>query len=57
MLNIISQRTSIGKANIFTTNYDLQTIEQKLGSRLSSRIVGYSEKIELKGSDKRGLNG
>ena len=57
LLNIISQRTSIGKANIFTTNYDLQTIEQKLGSRLSSRIVGYSEKIELKGSDKRGLNG
>lgn len=57
LLNIISQRTSIGKANIFTTNYDLPTIEQKLGSRLSSRIIGYSEKIELKGSDKRGFNG
>ena len=53
MLNIISQRISIGKANIYTTNYSLQDIEKKLGSRLSSRIIGNSELIELKGSDKR----
>lgn len=55
MLNIISQRVAIGKANIYTTNYDLQAIEQRLGSRLSSRIIGCSELVELKGSDKRGL--
>lgn len=54
MLNIISQRVGIGKSNIYTTNYDLQTIEKKLGNRLASRIVGCSELIELKGSDKRG---
>lgn len=55
MLNIISQRISVGKANIYTTNYVLPEIETKLGSRLSSRIIGCSEKIEFKGSDKRGL--
>lgn len=55
MLNILSQRIAIGKSNIYTTNYDLNTIETKLGSRLSSRIIGCSELIEFKGSDKRGF--
>lgn len=56
LLNIIGGRIAVGKANIFTSNYTLDQIEQKLGSRLSSRIIGCSECIELKGSDKRGLN-
>lgn len=54
MLNIISQRVSMGKSNIYTTNYDLKTIEKKLGARLASRIIGSSETIEFVGGDKRG---
>lgn len=57
MLNIISQRISFGKSNIYTTNYRLDDVEKKLGSRLSSRIIGCSEKIEFNGSDKRGWGG
>lgn len=55
MLNIIDQRMSIGKSNIFTTNFSLDVTVEKLGSRLGSRILGKSKKIELKGKDKRGL--
>lgn len=55
MLNIISQRLAIGKSNIYTTNYDLKTIEEKLGTRLASRIIGCSELIEFKGKDQRSI--
>ena len=55
LLNVISQRISKGKANIYTTNYDLNAIEKILGTRLASRIIGGSEHIEFKGSDKRNL--
>lgn len=59
MLSIISNRISYGKSCIYTTNYSLPIIEDRLGSRLASRIIGSSEKIEFLGSDKRdgGLNG
>lgn len=57
MLNIISQRLAIGKSTMYSTNYDLQTIEQKLGTRLSSRIIGQSVLIEFKGSDRRNSEG
>ena len=53
LFNIISQRIAKGKSNIFTTNYDLNTITNKLGPRLSSRIIGSSELIEFKGADRR----
>ena len=55
ILDIIDQRISIGKSNIFTTNLSLEATSKKLGARLSSRILGKSIKIELKGKDKRGL--
>lgn len=55
MLNAISDRISIGKSNIYTTNYDLSTIENKLGTRLASRIIGCSTHIEFKGKDQRGV--
>lgn len=55
MLNVISQRIALGKANIFTTNYSLSEIEKRLGARLNSRIVGSSELIEFQGKDKRGV--
>ena len=56
MLNIINQRIEQGKSNIYTTNFDLPTIEQMLGARLNSRIVGLSEKVQFFGGDKRGLD-
>ena len=54
LLNFINTRIDLGKSNIYTTNYDLPIIEDKLGTRLSSRIIGASELVEFKGSDKRG---
>lgn len=56
LLGVIDQRVSVGKANIYTSNYDLETISNKLGTRLASRIVGCSECIEFKGKDRRGMN-
>ena len=58
MLSVISSRISCGKSCIYTTNYSLPVIEDRLGSRLASRIIGSSEKIEFFGSDKRngGMN-
>ena len=56
LLNIISERLALGKSNIYTTNYTLDVINVKLGSRLASRIVGQSEKVEFCSNDKRGLN-
>ena len=53
LLGVISQRLAEGKSNIYTTNYSLPIIEQKLGTRLSSRVVGASIKVEFKGKDKR----
>lgn len=55
ILDIIDQRISIGKSNIYTTNFSVDTTSKKLGARLSSRILGKAIKIELKGKDKRGL--
>lgn len=54
MLDVISQRIANGKANIYTTNYGLKVIQDKLGTRLASRIVGYSDCVEFKGKDRRG---
>ena len=54
-LSILSQRLSLGKSNIYTTNFSLQVVKEKLGPRLASRIVGSSELIEFKGTDKRAL--
>lgn len=55
MLSAISQRIAVGKSNIYTTNFSLPVIEQRLGPRLASRIVGASETIEFKGADYRGV--
>lgn len=53
MLNVISQRISFGLSNIYTTNYKLDVIADKLGTRLASRIIGNSECIEFFGKDQR----
>lgn len=53
LLDVISYRHSTGKSNIYTSNYNLENISANLGTRLSSRIIGESINIELKGADKR----
>lgn len=55
VFNCIDQRIAVGKSNIFTTNFSIDVTADKLGARLSSRILGKSIKVELKGKDKRGL--
>lgn len=56
LFSYINARLDNGKSNIFTSNLDTNELEQTLGVRLFSRVVNTSECIELKGSDKRGLN-
>lgn len=53
LFNVISRRISEGKSNIFTSNYDINTIAERLGPRLASRVIGSSELIEFKGLDRR----
>ena len=53
LLSVISQRLAMGKSNIYTTNFGIPQISAKLGSRLSSRVIGSSIQIEFKGQDKR----
>lgn len=54
LLSIIDNRMALNKSNIFTSNIDPNNLEELLGPRLSSRIVGYSRCIQFVGKDKRG---
>lgn len=54
LLSIIDTRINDKKCNIFTSNVLPNDLSKCLGSRLSSRILGTSSVIELKGVDKRG---
>lgn len=54
LLSYIDERILSGKANIFTSNVNEETLKDVLGNRLSSRIWNNSIKIELKGTDRRG---
>ena len=56
LLSILDTRFNMNKSNVFTSNLSEKELYECLGSRLASRIIGYSENIEFKGSDKRGLN-
>lgn len=55
LLNFINTRIDLGKSNIYTSNLTAQELNNRLGSRLYSRILNMSVDIEFKGSDKRGL--
>ena len=55
LLNFINTRLDLGKSNIYTSNLTTQELNDRLGSRLYSRILHMSVDIEFKGSDKRGL--
>ena len=55
LLSYINARMDLGLSNIFTSNMNQEELSEVLGARLFSRVVNNSECIELKGSDKRGL--
>ncbi len=55
LLNIIDNRISLGKSNIYTSNLNRQQLYNALGERLTSRVANMSIDIELHGSDKRNL--
>lgn len=55
LLNIINNRIDNGKSNIYTSNILPEHLNQCLGERLYSRVVGLSHQIQLTGSDKRSL--
>lgn len=55
LLNIIDNRISLGKSNIYTSNLNRQQLYNNLGERLTSRIANMSIDIELHGADKRVL--
>lgn len=55
LLNIIDNRISLGKSNIYTSNLNRQQLYTALGERLTSRVANMSIDIELHGSDKRNL--
>lgn len=55
LLNIIDNRISLGKSNIYTSNLTRQQLYTALGERLTSRVANMSIDIELFGSDKRNL--
>lgn len=55
LLDIIDNRLSNGKTNIYTSNILPNRLVEYIGERLYSRIINASTVIELKGADKRGL--
>jgi DNA replication protein DnaC len=52
---IINKRYSEGKACIFTSNISLASLghEEILGDRIASRITGFCDMVEFKGTDRR----
>jgi len=57
LLSLINSRLNDSKSNIFTSNVLKEELFKYVGERLASRIIGLSENIEFKGSDKRGTLG
>ena len=55
LLNFINTRIDLGKSNIYTSNLTSAELNDRLGSRLYSRILNMSFDIEFHGADKRGL--
>ena len=51
--SIIDRRYGFEKRTIFTSNLTLDELNEKLGGRISSRIAGMCEFIELLGDDRR----
>lgn len=55
LLNLIDDRITNNKSNIYTSNLNRAELHNLLGDRLYSRVYNYSECIKLVGRDKRSL--
>ena len=55
LLNLINTRLDKNKSNIYTSNLFGKELEEKIGSRLYSRVTNMSINIQLFGKDKRGI--
>lgn len=53
LITFIDQRVFANKCNIFTGNLDSVALQKAFGARLTSRIWNASNRIVLKGQDKR----
>ncbi len=53
MLIIVDGRLTNLKPTVFTTNYDLNDLDKRLGMRVASRILGHNLAVVLKGLDYR----
>lgn len=53
LCGFINSRISDGKSNIFTSNISPNNLEEKVGERLKSRIVGGTTIIQFRGGDNR----
>lgn len=56
LISIIDTRIDNTKSNIFTSNIPPEELNNYLGARLTSRIVGLSKAVRFNGLDKRGCN-
>ncbi|NLM41672.1 MAG: ATP-binding protein [Firmicutes bacterium] len=53
LLIIVDGRLNNLKPTVFTTNYDLQDLDARVGMRVASRIIGSNLHLFLKGTDYR----
>lgn len=54
LLSVINDRIDSGKSNIYTSNISPDNLENVIGARLASRIIGMSTVINFVENDKRG---
>ena len=53
MVSIINTRVSNNLATIYTSNLSPEELKEELGDRISSRVLGSSQVIEITGGDRR----
>ena len=53
MVSIINTRVSNNLATIYTSNLSPEELREELGDRISSRVLGSSKVVEIKGGDRR----
>lgn len=55
LVSIINTRVGAGLSTIYTSNLSPEELKEELGDRISSRVLGSSEIVEITGADRRGL--
>lgn len=53
MVSIINTRVSNNLATIYTSNLSPEELKRELGDRISSRVLGSSQVVEIAGGDRR----